>query len=305
MCKGSSSSSTIDSRVWDLLSQNVQHAKGVAATPFQAYNPGARVAPLSSNEQAAGIEAGVMPSVGAPAINSAVSTATDLMGFKPSNITAGSLPGIDLSSYMNPFQKGVTDTTMADLERQREMQRVSDNQSATASKAFGGSRAGVAQSLTNEANDRTAASTLAGLNLGNFNNAQSMATNDLNRKLSADTSNQNAGIAGAGINRDAAALGGNLGATQNNLFGDFIDKLMQTGGVERGVAQGGNDAAYEEFLRSIGYQPDMQQLLNSSIGLLGSGNTSSAQAKSNATGGIMSGIGALASTFGPALLAAL
>lgn len=80
-----------------------------------------------------------------------------------------------VQKYMNPYQEGVVKTTMADLERQRQMQQLADLNTATRAKAFGGSRQGVAQALTNEAAQRTAASTLANLQSQGFSQAQQIA----------------------------------------------------------------------------------------------------------------------------------
>jgi len=80
-----------------------------------------------------------------------------------------------VQKYMNPYQQEVIDASMADLERQRQMQQMRDLNTATQAKAFGGSRQGVAQALTNEAYDRTQASTLANLRSQGFGNAQAVA----------------------------------------------------------------------------------------------------------------------------------
>jgi hypothetical protein len=80
-----------------------------------------------------------------------------------------------VQKYMNPYQQEVIDASMADLNRQRQMQQMADLNTATRAKAFGGSRQGVAQALTNEAYDRTQASTLANLRSQGFGNAQAVA----------------------------------------------------------------------------------------------------------------------------------
>lgn len=80
-----------------------------------------------------------------------------------------------VQKYMNPYQEGVINTTMADLERQRQMQQLNDLNAATRAKAFGGSRQGVAEALTNEAAQRTAANTMANLRSQGFTQAQGIA----------------------------------------------------------------------------------------------------------------------------------
>jgi len=48
----------------------------------------------------------------------------------------GSINGGDLSGFMNPFQRNVIDTTMADLERQRQIAGVNDQQKMQAGSAW-------------------------------------------------------------------------------------------------------------------------------------------------------------------------
>jgi hypothetical protein len=80
-----------------------------------------------------------------------------------------------VQKYMNPYQQEVIDASMNDLNRQRQMAQMTDLNTATRAKAFGGSRQGVAQALTNEAYDRTAAGTLANLRSQGFGQAQGIA----------------------------------------------------------------------------------------------------------------------------------
>lgn len=64
------------------------------------------------------------------------------------------------------FTNYVTDRTLADLERQRQMQQNEIGAQATRAGAFGGSRHGVAEALTNEAFARQGADTFGNLQLG-------------------------------------------------------------------------------------------------------------------------------------------
>src|SRR5258706_9986077 len=61
----------------------------------------------------------------------------------PTNVTAGQLAGTDLSPYFNPYTDDVINSALADLERARGRQQVTDNASATAAHAFGGTRQSV------------------------------------------------------------------------------------------------------------------------------------------------------------------
>jgi hypothetical protein len=77
----------------------------------------------------------------------------------------------DIAGFSNPFTSGVIDTTNSNLDLQRQQQLEQNAGAAVASHAFGGDRATVADALTNEAFDRTKASTDAGLNAADFQQA--------------------------------------------------------------------------------------------------------------------------------------
>ena len=64
------------------------------------------------------------------------------------------------------FTNYVTDQTLMDLERQRQMQQNEIGLQASRAGAYGGSRHGVAEALTNEAFARQGAQTFGGLQLG-------------------------------------------------------------------------------------------------------------------------------------------
>lgn len=156
----------------------------------------------------------------------------------------------DLTPYINPFQRDVTAATMNELGRSRSIARNADAQKAAASGAFGGSRQGVADALTNEAYDRTAATTLAGLNSQNFTNAQAQA---------------NA--------RDALSLQGGtaLASMSDQQLQQALSRAaaMNAAGVQqRGIEQQSIDAQVAEFMRRIGYPIQGQQLINQALGLV-------------------------------------
>ena len=67
-----------------------------------------------------------------------------------------------IQQYYNPFQQQVIDTTMQDIERQRQMASMGLGQQATAARAFGGSRQGVAEGVLAGEAARAAAQTSAG-----------------------------------------------------------------------------------------------------------------------------------------------
>ena len=109
-------------------------------------------------------------------------------------VRAGMLPDVNMTDYMNPYTQGVIDTSMQDLERQRLMQQNDIGAQATSAGAFGGSRHGVAESLTNEAFARQGGQLAANLRQSGFTNAQQAAQADLARAMQAGLANQGANL---------------------------------------------------------------------------------------------------------------
>ena len=80
----------------------------------------------------------------------------------------------DIQQFYNPYENQVVQNTLSDIERSRQMQALRDQEQATASRAFGGSRQGVQSALTNEAALRTAATTAAGLRQAGYTQAANL-----------------------------------------------------------------------------------------------------------------------------------
>jgi hypothetical protein len=144
-----------------------------------------------------------------------------------SMVQPGQIAATNLQPYMNPFQQNVTDTTMQELNRQRLLALQGTGAQATAARAFGGSRHGIAEAETNRGFADQAARTLAQLNANNFTNAQAMAGQDIatgmqgqlaNQAagLQAQTTNLNAGMQAAGVNQQAANTAGQFNASAQN-----------------------------------------------------------------------------------------
>jgi hypothetical protein len=60
---------------------------------------------------------------------------------------AASFLGQDLQAYMNPYQQGVIDVGLSDIDRASEQARMQRAQRATAARAFGGSRAAIEEGI--------------------------------------------------------------------------------------------------------------------------------------------------------------
>jgi len=162
--------------------------------------------------------------------------------------TAQAMGGPDIGAFMNPYTQAVASQTMGDLERQRQMAGQNTAAQAQAAGAFGGSRHGVADALTNEAFARQGAQALAGLNQQGFNTALSAAQNQ-----------QQIGMQGASQLGQLAGQGFGFGQQIGN-------QQAQQGAFTQGLNQAVIDAAKGQF---SGYTGAPMQSAGSLAGLLG------------------------------------
>jgi hypothetical protein len=254
MSKGGTTTSTssIDPQIKEAFLANFQQAQGVAgALPvqqFAGYNP----------MYQAGEEALVNTALAGPGI-----TGTDLAAqmaayggvYQPSQITAqktnlglGQGPGT-IGSYMNPFSELVKKNALADLESSRQTAIQQMGERANAAKAFGGSRQGVAESLTNLGFAKQAGNLGATLNEQAFNQAMAAQQADIGRMSAADIANQQAGLQGAQLRLGGASQLGNLAAQQQALRLGGAQAVMGAGGARQALDQQQMDA-----IRNIGLQ---------------------------------------------------
>lgn len=193
------------------------------------------------------------------------------------------LQGLD--AYMNPYISQVADRTLADLDRFRQMATNQNSSNATLSGVFGGDRLGVENALTNEAFANQAATTLANLYNQGFNGSAGFLMGDKDRLLQnlqfnanlqqqAALANQQAQLQTALANQqtklgaDQANQQAGLEGANTNLAG--AQTLGQLGGLQYGMEQDALTAAYNEFLRQQNNPIAMQDLLNKSLGMVGS-----------------------------------
>jgi hypothetical protein len=253
MSKGGTTTSTssIDPQIKEAFLANFQQAQGVAgALPvqqFAGYNP----------MYMAGEEALVNTGLAGPGI-----TGTDLAAqmaayggvYQPAQISAQQTnlgltgPG-SIGSYMNPYTSAVRTNALADLESARRAAIQQTGERATQARAFGGSRQGVAEALTNQGFAKQAATLGTQLNEQAFNQAMAMQQADIGRRSAADIANQQAGLQGAQLRLGGASQLGNLAAQQQALRLGGAQAVMGAGGARQALDQQQMDA-----IRNIGLQ---------------------------------------------------
>ena len=134
--------------------------------------------------------------------------------------------------FMSPYQQQVIDTTLADFDRQAQMQEQRIRDQAVAAGAFGGGREGVLQSEFRAGSDRNRAALQAGLLQQGFGQAQALA---------AQRFGQQTGLAGM----------------LPQLQRADVSTLGQLGALDRGLAQAQADAT-REANRMAAFQPQEQ-----------------------------------------------
>ena len=132
--------------------------------------------------------------------------------------------GPNINQFMNPYTRSVVNQSMKDLERQRQMQMNDIGASATQAGAFGGSRHGVAEALTNTGFAQQGADMSANLRQQGFNTALNAAQNQQN--IQSGLAGQGFGF-GQSINQQQMAQG----EQQRQLNQQLIDAIKgQYGG---------------------------------------------------------------------------
>jgi hypothetical protein len=322
------SSNTINPQSMAMLQGNYNTAQQNAGTLTSGYS-GQLTAPLNPTQvQAMGVLGNVAQN---PAyqgnIAAATSAAQGILGspanptITPQTVNAQTVAGTDLSPYMNPYQNDVINSTMGQYNLMNQQQLNNTNQGSTAAGAFGGSRSGVADALTNQ-NDTTAeAPVLAGLNASNFTNAQNMAatdaatknamgqynaTNNLNAQQNtyANTlANQNMGLTAANDVANLSAANLNAQTAQGGILSAVGQQ--QQNQQQQNQQQATLSNAYQAWLQGKQLTMDQQQMLNQALGLIPVQSTTNQSGTSSTTtnpglAGILGAVGSAAQGLGSA-----
>jgi len=124
------------------------------------------------------------------------------------DIEAASFLNQNIQQYMNPYTQAVTNQSLQDLERSRQLEQQRTAAQATAARAFGGSRQGVAEAETNRAFGENAARLVAQQNAAAYQAAQQASEADIARTMQAQQLNQ---AQDAATTQQALQLAGQFG----------------------------------------------------------------------------------------------
>jgi hypothetical protein len=306
MSKGSSGSSgtqtqTSQTNLPDWITsagkQNLANSYGVAQNMMGPY----------SGERYAGMTPGAVADVGAlqnsvgganGGYDLAQSTLAGLQGFSPSMVNPGSIAGTDLSGYMNPFASAVINPALQALDRQRLQAQNTNGDQALSQKAFGGSRQGVQEGVTNAMSAANAGQLVSGLQMQNFTNAQQMANQDIATNLAGQQANQQAQLAGAGLNLNAANSGANVAGQKQQSLLQSLMAALQGQTLMQGDKQGQLDAAQQAYRENQQFPLQQLQIPMQALGQTPYGQQTSQTNPLPPSNGLMSGLGAGAAGLG-------
>jgi len=263
----------------DVLLGNASRSQTFANTAPQAYGG----APLDLS-QSMGAARGLLdfqaPNVAASSYAPSLMNRSDVR-----DVTTGAATPEAIKGYYDPYENDVIGGFLGDNERQRQMAIQAGQSQATAAGAFGGSRHGVADSLTNGEYARVGASTSAGLRSQGFQTALGAAQADLGRRLSADQGNQgfDFGISSGNAGFRNTADQFNAGQTQAAAIANQRASIDSAGVQAQGAGLLGQfegqqfGSAYADWERQQQEALQRQQIANQAYGLLYGGPLTTAK----------------------------
>ncbi len=203
---------------------------------------------------------------GADALSRAISTANTSAGYTPDTVNTRTM-GSTFEDYLNPYTGEVIDTTMQDMERQRQMAMGNIAGSAQAANAFGGSRHGIAESETNRGFADEMGQISAQLRDQGFNTAMQGFMGDSALMQQGDIANQAAGLDANKQSQSASALLAALsGQERDQAFGD-AQMMVDLGAEQQGMAQSELDLAYQKFTEEQDHPLRQLETLMSAYGI--------------------------------------
>jgi hypothetical protein len=302
---GSESKSGLDPRFKGLFDENVTGAKAdasnLSARTFADFTPDwLKGADMTRNTAQNGAGFGAMTTA-ADALTNSLSYKPDQVNAGPA-VTAGSFTNANIGAYMNPYLDQVANRTMQGVERSRQIAQVNDASKMTAAGAFGNSRRGVVDSLTNEAYDRNAQDALAKLYAGGFDKATDLFTTDSDRALTADKFNATQSLDAQKANQraglDAADLGQRAAVNLSNVGKGQLDAGYAAGREMRGIGSEIQDFSQAQLDALRNLPIERRKMIQDALGLNvggGSGMTSTSTSSTGIVPAVGSFLGGMSS----------
>jgi hypothetical protein len=219
-----------------------------AASPVAAYK-GEMTAPTNAAQKAAMTQATAGAKTGQSQV-AAGQTAVQSGTAPGTRVSTSAFTPAAAQQYMSPYLADVQERTVADMERNGQMQLADVGDNAAANHAYGGTREAVAQGEAAKGINNNILDYLASSNQTGYENAQGQFNTDTDRALQAGTTN--AGLTQSELDRKVAAGAalGNLGQQASGINAEGINNQLKAGGVAQQAQDASDQAKYQEFLRT-------------------------------------------------------
>jgi hypothetical protein len=239
-------------------------AEEIADAPYQAYGGDMLAGFTPEQEQSfAAYQSAI--GTGSGALSQAVNTVTGLTGAMPGDVQAHTV-GDTLEDYMNPFTSNVIDSSIADMNKSRQLAMNQLSANATTGGAFGGARHGVAEGATNENYFDTVAQMVNQQQQSGYTQAMNQYMSDLSQRTDVDVINQqNQMEAMRGQGQAAQLLAGLSEQQRGQAFGD-AQVLGDIGSEQQAMNQAQMDLEYQQFLEEQNYPLSQLTTLQSAFG---------------------------------------
>ena len=273
--------------------QNYALAQNIANRPLTQYQ-GQQVADIGPQTQQAWNLAATSGGAGADQYNASQAAYLTAAGTPATQVNAQSLANTNLQPYMNPYTQSVINSTLPLMQQQNALAQNQGANQANSANAFGGSRQGVQQGVAQAQGALNIGQMAAQLNQANFGQAQTAATGDITRDLSAQQGNQTANQANINSLIQAGSGLGTLGSqAQQNQRQQFLE-LSTAGAQQQAQAQNQIQANINQFNQAQQYPGQQLGVVQSALGMTPYGSTtmgsSTGQQQTTTTPSLMSDV---------------
>lgn len=273
--------------------ENLRIAGELAQRPYQPYT-GSTVAGFSPEQQQAFQMA--QQNIGSyqPALTAGMGAAAGSAFYQPQQVSAPSFLDGNIQGYMNPYIAEVEQRATDALGRQLAQTQNQIASQAIQSRAFGGSRQGIAEGVAAAEAARSAGDLSAQLRAQGFQQAAALQQADQARALQASLANQQAGLAGANLGLQGAQTLGQLAGMQQQMGLTDIGAISSIGEAQQAQAQRALDDAYARFVEQRDFPLQQLNLRLAAVGATPYGQTTTQTTTGGPQGSsFLTGLGSL------------
>lgn len=272
--------------------KNLDIADELASRPYQPYGGSTLAGFAPEQQQAFGM---AQQNVGAyqPALTAGMGAAARGAYYDPQMVSAPSFLQGNIQEYMNPYISEVEQRATSNAERalQQQMNQISGQ--AIQSRAFGGSRQGIAEGVAAAEGARGIGDLSAQLRSQGFQQAAALQQADQARQMQASLANQQAGLSGASLGLQGAGVLGNLAQQRQTMGLTDVGAVGAIGEAQQAQAQRALDDAYARFVEQRDFPTQQLNLRLAAVGATPYGQTTTQTSTGGPQGsGIATALGA-------------